>query len=467
MNGLTLPRVAASRVSRRSLLTAAAATPLLAACGSNSSSSSGGSSGKQVTISVQGLPPATQATSRAAFQQQVADFEKQNPDIRVKPSDAAWDAQTFATRLASGQAETVILVPFTEPPNLIAKGYVAPIGDAASRLPHFGELDKRGLAPLTSGGKLYGLPYAMYALGLSYRRDLFTRAGLDPSNPPTTWDEVRSAAKQIADRTGIPGYAEMTTDNTGGWHITAATYTFGGRIEQKQGDKYVAAFDDTPLRTYLNLLQQMRFKDDSMGTNQLRNWDDVHRDFAAGKVAMFVDAPDGYNVYTAKYHGSPDGIGMAPMPQGGGNATLMGGTVMMVNAKASSAQIDAAVKWMDYYGLRPAYDPTLAASNAQSAAADKAPVGLPSAPIFTQAIQDAVNAAVKPYVTIPQANFAPYVAGVAKLDFVPEPPVAAQDVYKQLDNLMQQVLTANGTDVAKAITSNATAVNALLSRVQQ
>lgn len=467
MNGLNLSRVTASRVSRRSLLTAAATTPLLAACGSNSGKSSGGSSGKTVTISVQGLPPATQPTSRAAFQKKVAAFQQLNPGITIKPSDAAWDAQTFATRLASGQAETVILVPFTEPPNLIAKGYVAEIGDAASKLSHFAELDKRGLAPLTVDGKLYGLPYAMYALGLAYRRDLFTRAGLDPENPPTTWDELRSAAKQIADKTGIPGYAEMTTNNTGGWHITAATYTFGGRIEQKQGDKYVAAFDGAPLRSYLTLLQQMRFKDNSMGTNQLRNWDDVHRDFAAGKIGMFVDAPDGYNVYTTQYHGSPDVLGMAPMPQGGGNATLMGGTVMMINAKASSAQIDAAVKWMDYYGLRPAYDPTLAATNAQTAAADKAPVGLPSAPIFTQDIQNAINAAIKPYVNVPQANFASYVAGVAKLDYVPEPPVSAQDVYKQLDNLMQQVLTAGGTDIASAIKSNSDAVNALLARVQQ
>lgn len=466
MSGLNISGRAGSPISRRSLLVAAAAMPLLSACTSSSKAGSSGS-GKAVTITVQGLPPAAQATSRAAFMRQVADFEKKHPDIQVKPSDTQWDAQTFATRLASGQAETVILVPFTEPPNLIAKGYVADIGQAAAKLARFGELDKRGLAPLRVDGKLYGLPYVMYALGLAYRRDLFKRAGLDPNNPPTTWDEVRAAAKQIADKTGVPGFAEMTTNNTGGWHLTAATYTFGGRMERKEGDKYVAAFDDAPLRDYLTLLQKMRFADNSMGTNQLRNWDDAHKDFATGKIAMFVDAPDGYNVYSATYHGSPDAFGMAPMPQGGGNATLMGGTAMMVNAKASAAQIDAAVKWMDFFGLRPAYDPTLAASNAKTAAADKAPVGIPSAPLFTQDIQNAINEAIKPYVNVPQANFASYVSGVAKLDYVPEPPVAAQDIYKQLDNLMQQVLTQSGTDVAQAVKKNAEGVNALLSRTQQ
>ena len=35
---------------------------------------------------------------------------------------------------------------------------------------------------------------------------LFEQAGLDPDNPPTTWDEVREAAKTITEKTGKAGF---------------------------------------------------------------------------------------------------------------------------------------------------------------------------------------------------------------------------------------------------------------------
>ncbi len=42
----------------------------------------------------------------------------------------------------------------------------------------------------TRGGKVYGIPYANVAYyGLIYRKDLVAQAGMDPSNPPRTWNE--------------------------------------------------------------------------------------------------------------------------------------------------------------------------------------------------------------------------------------------------------------------------------------
>ena len=59
------------------------------------------------------------------------------------------------------------------------------------------------------------------ASALHYNRDLFTQAGLDPDKPPTTWDEVRAAAKQIADEDRRGRLRPDGQDNTGGWQLTA------------------------------------------------------------------------------------------------------------------------------------------------------------------------------------------------------------------------------------------------------
>ncbi|GAA4202224.1 ABC transporter substrate-binding protein [Actinocatenispora rupis] len=452
-----------SQLSRRGFLAmaaGAAAAPALAACSSGS-----GSDGK-VEITVMGMPPTTQQVARKRYQARVKEFEKLNPTIKVTPSDEQWDARTFATKLAGGTATVVIDVPMTEPPGLIDRGQVADITAEARKLSIFSSYDPRVLGIVTRAGKVYGLPRAAYSLGLAYNRELFTKAGLDPDAPPSTWDDLRAAAKTITTKTGVPGFGEMSTNNTGGWHLTAATYTRGGVMERKQGKGYVPAFNDAPTRDALSFLSSMRWDDKSMGTNQLRNQPDLIKAFASGKVAMFVSAPDLYGLYLQQYKGDPKVLGMGSMPQGNGNATLLGGSVMMVNSRATPQQQAAAMKFIDHMSLRPLYDTTIAAENAKADAADKSPVGVPAVPIFSKSVQAKVDAAIKPYVNVPLANFAPYVAGDAKLNYQAEPPVAAQDLYAALDSVVQAVLTKRGTDVAGALSGAEAKVAAVLKRQQ-
>jgi raffinose/stachyose/melibiose transport system substrate-binding protein len=48
-------------------------------------------------------------------------------------------------------------------------------------------------------GEYYGVPYTWGAVGIFYNKDLFTQAGLDPENPPTTWTEFLDAVKALKD----------------------------------------------------------------------------------------------------------------------------------------------------------------------------------------------------------------------------------------------------------------------------
>ena len=82
------------------------------------------------------------------------------------------------------------------------------------------------------------MPTAAYAQALHYNRKLFAEAGLDPNKPPTTWAQLEADAKQIAQKTGKAGYAEMgKDDNTAGWILTTLVYALGGRMETGIGTK--------------------------------------------------------------------------------------------------------------------------------------------------------------------------------------------------------------------------------------
>lgn len=454
----------------RRLVAALITVPLLAgtaACSTTSGEpvSSDDDAPEDVTITIMGKPAATNTAAVALFESMVEDFEKANPHITIEASDVPWDAKTFATRLAGGSAPTLLRIPLTEPPALIERGQVADLADVVDEIEGFENLNPRIMQFLERDGAVYGIPEKSYAFGLVYNRDLFEQAGLDPDSPPTTWEEVREYAKQIADATGKTGFGEISTNNSGGWHLTGYTYSNGGTmIEQGSDGSWSAAFDDDASRDVMELWQQMRWEDDSLGDNVLGKQEDLVADFTAGNVGMWVSAPpDVYPNYIAQ-GGDPDAFGAGPMPQGGADATLAGATVLMVSADATQAEKEAAVKWIEYRALRPNYDPEFAAATAEAAAADGVPVGVPVLPIFDEETYAAYRDAIEPFVNVPVENFDPYVASLSSFEYVPEPVVASQEIYAALDPIVQAVLTDENADIDALLADAGDRVNTILAQ---
>lgn len=78
------------------------------------------------------------------------------------------------------------------------------------------------------GNKQVGLPFSISAPIIYYNPDLFTAAGLDPKNPPKTWEEVRAASKAIHDKTGEYGfYMQEYQDN---WATQGLLTSNGAKI---------------------------------------------------------------------------------------------------------------------------------------------------------------------------------------------------------------------------------------------
>jgi len=106
-----------------------------AACGSNDGADKPADPNAKVTLVINGLPPDTEAVNRKRFLDNVAEFEKQNPNITVDAKEGKMDPQTFQAKLAGGQLEDVFYVYFTDPANLIAKRQVADISKYLSEFP--------------------------------------------------------------------------------------------------------------------------------------------------------------------------------------------------------------------------------------------------------------------------------------------------------------------------------------------
>ncbi|MGW0719240.1 ABC transporter substrate-binding protein [Streptomyces sp. NPDC002778] len=446
--------------SRRRFIAAGVACALTGALAACSGSSDTGSEDGVVTISVNGMPPKTQPVDRKYFEEDVKAFEKAHPKIRIDAREGQMDPKTFSAKLAGGQLEDVYYVYFTDPAGLIQRRQGADITPYVKDMPYFKDIKPEFLKVFTGpDGKIYGLPNGQYSLGLIYNRDLFEKAGLDPDLPPETWDDVRKAAKKIsALGDGTVGYADYSKNNQGGWHFTGWVYSLGGDIAVKKDGTWKAAFDSDAGRKALQTLHDMRWTDNSMGSRQLLQIEDVQKMMGAGKLGMYMAGPDNIPTIVKQFERTYEEYGVGAMP---GQATLGGGNGFMFNPKATPEKIKAGIEWIQWKYLNP--DRT--EFEDKRASDSDVPIGLPLDRLFSGQAEAEQDAAHAKYANVPTENYKPFVERNGQIAQKVEPP-NAQQIYTVLDGVMQAVLTKKDADLDQLLKDAAKKVDGILATVK-
>ncbi|WP_273654117.1 ABC transporter substrate-binding protein [Cellulomonas fimi] len=424
---------------------------LLTACSTDDADSPTGEDGK-VTITVAGLLPTADDAAKEQLAERVAAFEEQYPDIDVETEDYEWKASTFTTQLAGGTLPNVFEIPLTDGKTLIENGQLADIDAQVKALPYGDQFNEALIANGTGDdGKIYAVPAkSIYAVALHYNRNLFEQAGLDPDQPPTTWDEVREYAKQIHDATGVAGYAMMALDNAGGWQLAAGANSRGGVIETFDGTDYTATLDDPAVAEHLQWLHDLKWDDGSLLDRTDLGWGDINTEFAAGNLAMYTSGSDVYNSLVEANGVTADwGYGLTAIPTSGGGGALTGGTMAAVTKQSTDEQKDAAVKWIDWWYLSKLQDQDQAVADAKTRAeADPAQaVGTPVLPIFSKENYEQSQEWVADYINVPLENMTGYTDVMFDQELVPEASAAVQDLYAQLFPVVQAVISDENADI--------------------
>ncbi|ROQ63476.1 carbohydrate ABC transporter substrate-binding protein (CUT1 family) [Streptomyces sp. 840.1] len=460
-----------SRASAAALVTALALTAL-ASCGTSSSSDNGdngsGSKGSsdpsapldpktKVTISIDCMPPAAKAAELREWNEDIKTFKKTYPNVTIngKSTPGQCNEPPRFTAMLKGKSQPdVFYAYFSDLQQVLdndgAEDISAYVTDKT--VPALKDIQTQVIDVARKDGKLYALPTSNYTMGLMINRKLFTQAGLDPNKPPTTWDDVRTAAKKIAGLgKGISGYGEYSAGNNGGWHFAATQFGLGGDVVDASGKK--AAFNNATGKQVLQQLHDMRWEDDSMGKTQLLKWGDLQKQIASDKLGMFLAAPDDIAYMVQQLGAKYETFGLGPIP--GGKGTLFGGNNYMIKKGSSPDQIKAGIAWLNFKNLTPGKGQFDWARTK----ADKLPVGLPQPNFFLNESKTKDDAARAKDATMPVENFKAFmdnpVPGKA------EPP-KAQEIYKILDNAMSGVLTNKDANIDKLLSTAEQQVNQVL-----
>jgi sn-glycerol 3-phosphate transport system substrate-binding protein len=133
----------------------------------------------------------------------VADFMKENPDIDVKAIYAGNynDARIKAlAALKSGQPAQLSVMFAIDIYELIEQDAIVAFDDIVETDEEKAWLTKFYPALMENGitgGKTWGIPFQRSTIVMYYNKDAFRDAGLDPENPPATWDELVDAGQKL------------------------------------------------------------------------------------------------------------------------------------------------------------------------------------------------------------------------------------------------------------------------------
>ncbi len=279
--------------------------------------------------------------SKTLAQKLVSEFNASHSNLKVKLTLTSIndDTTSLATSIRAGDPPDVDGLNDIDMPTFTRNGSFLDLTKAIAKLPYASSLSPGHLGLGTYQGKEYGVPYWGDLSVLWYNKKLFTQAGLNPDDPPTTYAQILSDAQKInklghgingftfaGDCQGCLGF----TVQPGIW--AAKSYLNAGAI----GSQTATITGNQALVQALTLYRQMwsgKLVPDNDRTDNGPTWG---QDFAAGKIGIM---PGGYGqvVTIAKPADLGTVFADAPLPGATGNySTFDGGDDFAIPAAAKN-----------------------------------------------------------------------------------------------------------------------------------
>jgi ABC-type glycerol-3-phosphate transport system substrate-binding protein len=402
-------------------------------------------------------PSDTQPEQVALYENHVKRFNEKYPDIIIEPSPSPYSADNYIPRAEAGLLPTVYEAWLTETRKIIDGGFARDITDEMKAMGWDTKMEDSFKTQLMRNGRLYAFPENIYAMCLFLNVPLFREAGLVDSNGlpiyPKTWDELALTAQTIKQKTGVPGMAFFGTTNQGGWMFTNLAWSFGAELEVQRNGRWIAQLNSPEAVQAMNYIKDLKWRYDALTADpSTENFYTAVQKLGTGTVAMMTGHTSAFASPTYQ-NGLPVGdLGTAPMPAGPkGQYALAGGGSYYFAKNATSEQVIAALRFMEYLGWAPVVTEESVAGIRNTAESNKQ-LGIPVVPGISvwndAAYNKAMEDAMAPFYNVDMRLYNDMYAAARRPGyFYPEEPMLTQDLYAELDKVIQAVVTDRNANV--------------------
>jgi len=282
----------------------------------------------------------------------IAEFEKANPDIKVKAVYAGNYDDTRVKALAAVKANQPVQLSVLfsiDVFELMDQDVIVPFDDFATSAE-----DKQWLASFYPAlmenskvkGKIWGIPFQRSTIVLYHNKNAFKEVGLDPNKPPATWDEMVAAAQKLTkkDASGNVTRWGVHIPSTGYayWMFQALCIQNGQVLMNLDGNK--TNFDHPDVIEALQFWRDLAAKHKVMPEGTI-DWGTLRQKFLEGATAMMWHTTGNL---TAVKEGAKFDFGVSMLPEKKRRGSPTGGGNFYIFKKASAEERKAALKFIKF-----------------------------------------------------------------------------------------------------------------------
>jgi sn-glycerol 3-phosphate transport system substrate-binding protein len=282
----------------------------------------------------------------------VADFEKENPGIKLHPIYSGSYQESIAkalTAVKSGDPPVTSILLSTDMFSLIDEDAIVPFDELIKT-----DADRAWLKSFypgfmensQTGGKTWGIPFQRSTIVMFYNKDAFKEAGLDPNVPPQTWQQQVQYAQKLTKRDASGNVSQwgvqIPSSGFPYWLFQALAIENGVNLMNSAGTQ---TYYDKPeviaaLQYWVDLVKKYKVHPEG-----IVEWGTTPKDFFERKVAMMWTTTG--NLTNVKANAKFD-FGVAMLPSNKQRGSPTGGGNFYIFKKSTPAQREAAFKFIKW-----------------------------------------------------------------------------------------------------------------------
>ncbi|UCH18241.1 MAG: ABC transporter substrate-binding protein [Burkholderiales bacterium] len=281
-----------------------------------------------------------------------ADFEKENPEIKLKPVYAGSYQDTITKALTAakgGDAPHMAVILSTDMYTLIDEGLVVPFDElvkTAEERAWMGSFYPGFMKNSQTGGKTWGIPFQRSTVVMYWNKELFKEAGLDPEKPPATWNELVEMGRKLTQRDASGNVAtwgvQVPSSGFPYWLFQGFTTQNGVELMNAAGTQ---TYYDKP-----EVIQALQFWVDLSTKHKIHppgvvEWGTTPKDFFERKAAIIWTTTGNL---TNIRNNAKFPFGVAMLPAGKQRGTPTGGGNWYVFKKSTAEERAAALKFIGW-----------------------------------------------------------------------------------------------------------------------
>lgn len=418
-----------------------------------------GKSGGKITVDLGIWPLETQAEDVKFFKEMAEEFNEKYPNVTINGNHYTYATDNFVPMYEAETLPTIFETWYTEPKKLISNEYVKDISALYEKRGWKMDADVQAILSDEEGG-LYGIPRDAYVFGIHCNKAVFKEAGLVDEDgyvkAPKTWEELAEYAQTIKEKTGKAGLVILAADKSGGWQFTEIAWCFGATFQEQDADgKWICNLNSKEAVAAMQFVYDLKWKYDAINDDPLQSkWDTGFEYIYTYRAGMYMAAQDSVDQYNLNSGFDKSDLAMIAIPEGpGGQVALLGGTPYMFPSYATDEQVEACFNFLELWGKVPVTDEASKA-NIRQGYEVKIVKGIPNiTPYYCWDDEEYINLLdeiAAEYQNVDAEDFSSYYDMLEKEGVIrSEEPQLSQDMYNELTNVLQEVLTNKDCDIQK------------------